>query len=1853
MKQICIKIAMVFFVIISAVSIVSYADSTLEVVDDYIQREEFKNMFEVRGAASSVQDAGDEIISGADGSVSYHSTDLSLRGKGDIPLELKRRFSSNTQYDASGSLVSLHLRASYELDSYRTTNKYVFRYYDSSDETVYVAFDSPDDMLRMENGNNELSVSNYASLTRYGFQSYYSSQGTLFYSLSAEENEIGFSRDNNYFLANDMTLGTGTVLTRDIGSAPALLNLSSLYSYYVTSGRSSINCSLSYGWSYDMPVFQRTGRNRLGNGDYEIYNMFYDPIDETSVNIEYDYYWNKNNDRISMDGAFAYSYDRPEKSRSSQVVSRKYSVEVDWRYYDDPTYIYITREDGIKYTIKDNQIISAEDKYGNKIRYNLLGANCEITDTLGRQISIIKTGVTVNGTEQLKFEATSENNPAVDPNNHLTEDDIITYNCKKALSENDYKTTAFKLRKVNTKYYTGSLTQSNGNPFRPTALTSNYIIDKVILPGGGQACYKYSYSDIFESYRPFVEKGRYVISERYELSPESTAMQNRALYSYQVVYENPSETHKVISTVTENITYPSKSGFSQKNIYDKHSSLKRQDITSTNAGNSYYVRTDYTYSDFNGEGKRNMLTMNKYAKSSSGSGAANTISEVYQYDSLNRLTKITRDGNVAWYCAYGQYNNLAYEYTMRDTGYYFGKIYNYTSSGKYITAEANAYTTSPENTGYRVERTSYTQDSTGDITYIAGGGVKTNIEYAYTTYDGTNPTADSLTITYTIPSVYVYTPDSDTSSTQSVTKTETYDYLGRLVSQTDGNGNTTQYQYDKTGRNTKVINPDNTFKTIQYDDINNAVTVTDETNRSEKSQFDSLGRFTAGYKHDGSLWKKLTEYVYDNDSRVTEIKVLNGDGTEKGKVKNTYYSDGSVKNEYVYNGSAVISRKDFSYAPYKASNVASTAVKLYSNSANYALVERQTNKYGFKLQDIITYDDKTFTQTYTTDMIGNLKTVKDFKANAEGLTKNSLEYTYDHANRILTEAAANGTVSYTYSETTGLLSSVNDKGITTAYGWNAMGLLQSEKNTLDSQQGDKITYYYYDTAGNNVLISKTAEYDTKTGYKYSNERRIYDSRGRMTASAVKPENDWIYTRFEYDDSGRLLQKTEGLPSAEADYNANEHKLTSYEYDTLGNMISETDPMGNDISYTYNLMGQLISKTDKNGTVFTYSYDVLNRLLNKSYTDSSGNTDSVSYTYNMLGKILSMVDNSGTTYYNYDKLGNLLNETKGNTSKTYTYDANGNRTSFNLKIGGVDKQSLSYTFNDANQLVTVNDGTDTTTYTYQGNLILNETTKSGSTQKKSIYGQYNNLGLKNCHYAVTSNSNEENRIKEILTIRYYPDGSIKSYSDNGAAVSFTYDNLRRITSETRSGEGTTTYTYDKFGNMASKTSGGVSVRYSYDKNNRLLSAAETNGDITDIVNYTYDANGNMLSSSSAESEDSETAGRNAGYYSYDGWNRLTSFTSGGITAAYVYNGDNLRQRKTVTENGVSKTVTHAYDGMNVAYESDGTNESSFIRGNNLISTVSGSDKKYYILNHRGDVVGLFNSKRQVTSNYNFDAFGNQKTNTADSNPFRYCGEYYDNETGFIYLRNRYYDPSIGRFTTEDPVKDGDNWYAYCGNNPVNRIDPNGCTDGQITGECGYGGIYDTSAYVNDKYKNGWVSSNWGTLEPNVPKFLMKDLETDANNCVLTAITRVFAYYRDNYGKDSIPDDATLYSDIKAIAEGYGYSNETGTFPTKINNIINDTFKKYGYEGEGKSIYVWDFNTVKTEIDAGRPLLFNIAFGYYGDHTVSVVGYSEFTRSNGWFRETKRFIKVYDGWTQSNRYIDYDLINIGSFSTAKFE
>ncbi len=101
----------------------------------------------------------------------------------------------------------------------------------------------------------------------------------------------------------------------------------------------------------------------------------------------------------------------------------------------------------------------------------------------------------------------------------------------------------------------------------------------------------------------------------------------------------------------------------------------------------------------------------------------------------------------------------------------------------------------------------------------------------------------------------------------------------------------------------------------------------------------------------------------------------------------------------------------------------------------------------------------------------------------------------------------------------------------------------------------------------------------------------------------------------------------------------------------------------------------------------------------------------------------------------------------------------------------------------------------------------------------------------------------------------------------------------------------------------------------------------------------------------------------------------------------------------------------------------------------------SDDYRYVLNAHGDVVALVNASGTITKRYEYDAFGNELTpDESDTNPYRYCAEYFDIESGTIYLRARYYSPNHGRFTQLDPARDGLNWYAYCANNPIMFVDP---------------------------------------------------------------------------------------------------------------------------------------------------------------------------------------------------------------------
>ena len=226
---------------------------------------------------------------------------------------------------------------------------------------------------------------------------------------------------------------------------------------------------------------------------------------------------------------------------------------------------------------------------------------------------------------------------------------------------------------------------------------------------------------------------------------------------------------------------------------------------------------------------------------------------------------------------------------------------------------------------------------------------------------------------------------------------------------------------------------------------------------------------------------------------------------------------------------------------------------------------------------------------------------------------------------------------------------------------------------------------------------------------------------------------------------------------------------------------------------------------------------------------------------------------------------------------------------------------------------------------------------------------------------------------------------------------------------------------------------------------------SSADSTVTTSYTYDANGNTLTISTPAYGDTEALTK---AYSYNRFNQQISVLTNDIpTAQYTYNAQGVRTSKTVG----TEQAGFLLDGGNVVAEQTGTETVSYLRGVNLISKTADTTE-YYLFNAHGDVVNLTSTTGATTKTYDYDAFGNERDpDEADENPFRYCGEYWDTKTGTYYLRARYYDPAIGRFTQQDNVlyvyreqPNGAsvidplslNLYTYCANNPILFHDPSG-------------------------------------------------------------------------------------------------------------------------------------------------------------------------------------------------------------------
>ena len=203
---------------------------------------------------------------------------------------------------------------------------------------------------------------------------------------------------------------------------------------------------------------------------------------------------------------------------------------------------------------------------------------------------------------------------------------------------------------------------------------------------------------------------------------------------------------------------------------------------------------------------------------------------------------------------------------------------------------------------------------------------------------------------------------------------------------------------------------------------------------------------------------------------------------------------------------------------------------------------------------------------------------------------------------------------------------------------------------------------------------------------------------------------------------------------------------------------------------------------------------------------------------------------------------------------------------------------------------------------------------------------------------------------------------------------------------------------------------------------------------------------------------------------------------------------------------------------------------------------------------------------------------------------------------------------------------------------------------------YGGIINISEYLTEQY-----GERGSLIKVGSPFIINLDsMETISGrrtrNCSVVAITRVIDYYAKRDHLEGIPGDIKqIYKDVETIAQSYGYSDKNGTVPLFIAGITRECLKRYGIKAKCRGHYIFSFEKhVKREIDNGRPVIMNIARGFYRDHTIVVTGYSLWKVG----KRTLPILRVSDGWKKGSHFVDYEAFAkdisqsiFGSFNTTQ--
>ncbi len=906
--------------------------------------------------------------------------------------------------------------------------------------------------------------------------------------------------------------------------------------------------------------------------------------------------------------------------------------------------------------------------------------------------------------------------------------------------------------------------------------------------------------------------------------------------------------------------------------------------------------------------------------------------------------------------------------------------------------------------------------------------------------------------------VYTYYPASETASIAGLVRTIT-----------DPEGNVTEYTYGTSGNAKglpikKVIKDGNTVvNSVEYT-YNSQLQVASEKTSVDISkniyavkeyEYDSFNNVTKVKDKGTGSQATVTITEYDKLSRKTAEYAPNYSADKSHGTLTSYYPSGAVKTQTDALGNVT----SFTYDAY--GNVTEkTNPDGTINITEYDGLQREKATYFKSKAD---GNKQILTTTKYEFANGNLRTKKTAYITAEkqvvtetlaDFRENTLEEKTNGETKRTCEYYANGQ----------LKSQTDALGNTTKYEYNFLNKLTKTIAPFDERNSEVVNEY--DKNGNVIKVIKNID-----DGKNSVTQNQYNAMGlleKVTLSDGTANGEKNISKYFYNNAGVQVKMYTGLSFE----NDTSYLTTNYEYDSWMRPIRTTDSTGyNSGTITYDLNGNVLTNTDANGNVTTNTYDALNRVLTSNTVNSKDSSKNVSksYEYDNMGRITKTVSNELTTSYSYDSLGRKYTETETNNDsysifRGYFYEGVSQYVSQELtgQYHLLFYSDKTYEYDGEMRVIKVKEsGKDTVSYTYDKNGNKKSETLANGVISTYTYNKANRITkIENKSGTSTISSYE---------YTYYLDGfdACKKRGENGIIVETTeyeYDGLKRLTEESvATGNNTDTfaYEYDDYGNRSKMTATGsenYETVYDYSVNGKYTALLqkevktvekEKNSlDLTSNVKqtvYTYDANGNQIKKTADGKTETNT---------YDGLNQLIGFTDGETTASYKYNASGLRYEKTVD----GQTINHVWDGSqqiiadvvdNQFYEAD-----CYIRGTNLVAKYNyrNGDKTeytYYTQNAHGDVVNLTDKTGKVTKTYTYDAFGVEKNiDENDSNAFRYCGEYYDTETGTIYLRARYYNPSTGRFISRDSYAGKNeeplslNKYTYCQNNPLIFVDPSG-------------------------------------------------------------------------------------------------------------------------------------------------------------------------------------------------------------------